>query len=214
MACLKSSNKRVRTAFWGLIFSAALISILPLPRTGFASEESDSIEAGWVLLSPPWIVLENQVKATLAVDPDVSILLVNLGNGQFLLKVQVKNLDKAKALSAFLSRVVEFGKNHVTIQVLDPQGQVVPGSLPSDPNLARTLITTALGGNPYFVGIQDGWGPYSFFVEFKKQVIQFSADNISDYYKNENWVAEKSFFYVLGFDRIQAFHFGSSTSIY
>ena len=126
--------------------------------------------------------------------------------------VKVPDPEKAQALAAFLTRVVMLGHNSVTVQVVDQNGIHVDGTLPTDPVLARTLFTTALQGNSYFLGIQGGWGPYSFFLMFKKEVIQYFADNTRDGFFDINLVAADSFFEVLGIDRIVGFHMGTTTA--
>ncbi|VVB71825.1 Uncharacterised protein [uncultured archaeon] len=107
-------------------------------------------------------------------------------------------------LAAILKTSYDMGNIKVHVQVLDRSGKPIKPSLPvgTDPvNAVLQAIKGGLAGNEYFVDAINivGTSPpnprsqWQIAVIFKKSVIQFFNDDISDYYSNLNAVAEDIF---------------------
>ncbi|WP_454781334.1 group-specific protein [Legionella sp. WA2022007384] len=166
----------------------------------FLSSMSFVVNAGKLL--PPWYLLNNQLSATLNADPCVHV--GNLaGDGlEMEIKVTVCNEDKARALASFINRVHEYGdKLAVTVKVYS-DSIPVEANTPSTPDEAVELINIALKGNEYFVGAGLGTRQHdgTAYALFKPMVVQYYADDTSDWYLNKNEVAAKAFGAVFNID--------------
>jgi hypothetical protein len=165
-------------------------------------------------LSPPWYVLEAQIRATLQGDPDVLVEDLKTNSEGYTLDVEVRqNSKKAEALATFVSRVHTYGQVKLTVEVVNDDGKIVsPAPLPTDENQLRSFIWTALHDNAYFVRVDSGNGIYRLFIEFAPEIIQYFADNVADYYRKINQVAADAFAEVLNLRTDLNLKIGTSTS--
>jgi hypothetical protein len=168
-------------------------------------------------LSPPWVLLQNELKATIGADPHVEVDdLVQVGTSpeKFNLDVHVKGRgEKAQALADFISKEYDFGGVLVDVRVFDRHGDIEsPQPIPTNVDDAKDLVRDTLKGNPFFVKLDPPRFLDQFFVEFCKGIVQYPADNISDFYQNNNEVAAEAFDEVLGLASIPGIHIGVATS--
>jgi len=154
-------------------------------------------------MDPPWYEFASRVAATLGADRCVTVggLVEPEDRSQpFLLPVLVCNHEKAQALAQVVGATRRVAGVTIAVQISDPKGVVS-----STNNSALTMdqadrvIRTAFFGNPYFLETIVASESQTLWVEFGAQVVQFPADNISNYYGQENEVAEASFAEVLDF---------------
>jgi hypothetical protein len=153
------------------------------------------------MLLPPWYLLQAQLSATLNADPCVHVDDL-IGDGSELeININVCDDEKANALSAFITKTHEFGTILVRINVLAPDLSLVSLKAPKDAKDVVEMLNIALTGNQYFVraGSLDEISDAAF-VEFKPSVVQFYADDISDWYLNMNLVASKAFSEIMDFN--------------
>ena len=121
-------------------------------------------------LSPPWITFVNRVKGLFNGDPDIHI---QYDEEEYALKLFVDDEEKADALMKLLPPQKEFGNVVLKISVI-----------PADNGMDYLeLFRAAFKGNPNvtdIVSVEDPFGTPLNFVVFKKEVIQFYNDDISD----------------------------------
>lgn len=125
-------------------------------------------------LSPPWITYVKEVMALFGEDPEIKILY---NNDECKLELMVDNHDKAEALTELLPTEKAFG--NVTLKI-----SVIPcNNLKSAPDLFRK----AFNGNPAFhdmVTYSKAFMDTVTYVIFKKKVVQFFNDDLSDAHGN------------------------------
>lgn len=164
-------------------------------------------------LSPPWYILQNQMKATIGQDAGVTVDDLKDAPGGYDLDVEVSDGRQAKALSTLLTRTHDFGGTEVHVIVLDSYGNpIAPGTVPTDPDKATRFFQTALSGNCFFVQVDPGNAIYALFLEFPQATIQFPADNLADAYGNLNLVAADAFKEILNLEDISGIGIGAATS--
>jgi len=132
-----------------------------------------------VNLSAPWTTCYRQFQAFFKYDPEVKVMYNSNGPE---LKLLVEDPVKADALTQLLEPSRTFG--NVTLKIT-----VVPANKAADevlPELASdiALVTAALNKNPIVSQIKDISSAYISnpwcYVAFKKEVVQFFNDNLSD----------------------------------
>ena len=122
-------------------------------------------------LSAPWVIFYKEIEALFKEDPEVKTAFDEDANA---ITLYVDNEEKADALSQLLPTERTFG--NVTVGV-----KVVPGN-----NLAASrlgLFQAAFKGNPAFAyakTVEEALGFTRSFVVFKREVVQFFADNLKD----------------------------------
>ena len=164
-------------------------------------------------ISPPWNILQSEMKATVGADDCVDIDNLKPVPHGYNLDVEVCNTERAKALATLIDPTRDFGGVIVHIRVFAPHHhQVTPGTLPTHPEELEELIQTALCGNRYFVKVAPGNAIVTVFAEFTPSVIQFFADNLADAYNNLNLVAEDAFNNAMGLSEISHGKIGVTTS--
>jgi hypothetical protein len=131
-----------------------------------------------VNLAAPWTTFYRQVQAFFKKDPEIKVMYNAQGPE---LKLYVDNPVKAEALTQLLEPTKTFGNVVLTISVV-PSNKAVDGDMP-EMNNDIALIKAALAGNGAISGITDITGvmcnPITY-VSFKKEVVQFFNDNLSD----------------------------------
>jgi len=157
-------------------------------------------EEGSVKLSPPWYTFFNYLKHSIGKDQCVDVLdMEEISEGDFLIPVEVRDRGKAIALATILVPCKNFGNINVRIKVLYCGRAVKPYCHPHDVSVLIKIFEEALETNYYFEYVESGvlFGSTIVFPVFKREVIQFFNDDLSDLYSNFNGVAAMVFAEVL-----------------
>ena len=151
-----------------------------------------SKEKAMTHLSPPWWSYQRKVKALFGSDPEVRVRdLFQEDEGNYTLFIIIRSEKKAQAIRALLPRCVEFGGTTVTSRIFIPvdECEVRVGLTGSDVQLVREAFT----GNPVFDRIEEteykGFSAFTYCI-FKKEVIQFWNDDLSNFYGLHTTLAE------------------------
>lgn len=124
-----------------------------------------------VKLSPPWAEFYEEVNALFGEDPAIN---VSYNEEQYVITLRVEDQDKADALEALLPKEKTFG--NVTVKV-----QVIPANRTQSSRLS--LFQRAFEGNPVFsnaISVPSDMGFGAEYLVFKKKVVQYFVDNLSD----------------------------------
>lgn len=156
-----------------------------------------------VALSPPWITFENQVKFTVGQDPNVRVRNLKTVGSNFILPITVLTLSRARALATIIQNSVQLGNITVTVRIKTKAGKLAQPfdttSLTAS-QIAR-LYRIAFSTNTLFDFVTTRslipGDPASVFPVFKKRVVQFFNDDLSDLFSNFNNVAAFVFQAVL-----------------
>ena len=128
-----------------------------------------------VKLSPPWDIFYREINAMFMRDPEVRVMY---DEEALTLKLYVSNDDKADALMQVLPPQKTFGNVTLQIEVV-PANDIVNGS-------AAHLWTRVFFGNDAVNYIREVKGiaglPDVVFVLFRKEVVQYYTDNLSDFH--------------------------------
>ncbi len=121
-------------------------------------------------LSPPWAILYSEIEALFAEDPDIK---TDYDEEAHIIRIYVEGSEKADALTQLLPTEKTFGG--VTVKI-----QVIPANLRGLTRLQ--LFQKAFKGNPAFFSVEATDGIFDRnFVLFKPKVVQFYADDLSDF---------------------------------
>ena len=163
-------------------------------------------------LSPPWYTYYNFLKHTIGSDNWVKVLdMTEISGSQYIITIQAHKEDKARALATILALRQSFGNVIVDIEIIYDGKGVSPYEPPLTINDLVRIFNQALDTNVYFKNVKPGgFVTTLIFPIFKKEVIQFFNDDISDYYNNFNGVASNVFAEVLRPD-IYGTHINPST---
>lgn len=125
-----------------------------------------------VKLSPPWVVYYHEIDALFKNDEDIEL---NFDETTTTINIKVKGSAKADALEQLLPHEVTFGSVILYIKVT-----------PSNTKLSRAaLIRDAFTGNKAFSYMEtfpDVMSNPITFAVFKKEVVQYFTDDLSDIY--------------------------------
>jgi len=171
-------------------------------------------EDNLVKMSPPWHTFHNFLKHSIGRDHCVDVLeMEEISDIRFLIQIEVKNRDKALALATILEPCKNFGNIDVYVEVLHCGKIVKPSCKHQDVCSVIETIEKALDTNYYFKKVEhvDFFGTPIIFPTFKKEVIQFFNDDLSDFYQNFNGVAAHVFREVLRFE-VDGIHIRPSTA--
>lgn len=130
-------------------------------------------------LASPWVIYYRKLCCLFRQDPDIEQLSYNNGEKYPVIRIYVKTIDKADALCQLLPEEKEFG--NVTLKII-----IVP---PSTDDVSKAdLISRAFKDNPVFKGMKtaDTPGGTAYFAMFIKEVVQYDADDISDWYGQQS----------------------------
>ena len=130
-------------------------------------------------ISPPWALFYRKVNAMFAGDKEVHVIY---DEDNYDLKLYVENEYKAAALQEMLPETVSFGNVTLTISVFPPNNTTTEGKL--EGCLTDEIIEVAFDGNEAFSAcrVVELFGRDLVYVLFKKEVVQYFSDNLSDYY--------------------------------
>ena len=135
-------------------------------------------------ISPPWIVWQKQAKALFENDPDIRIDAAPAAADPEI-TLYVAKPAKAVALARMLPECKEFGNVKCRLTVVPPNGAF---AMPKAPDNPAELAAVAFTGNAAVETVRPvskGLFANLAYVAFKREVVQFSADNIADI--NGNW---------------------------
>lgn len=130
-------------------------------------------------LSPPWYTYHRKLRALFGEDPEISIKeMGDLGEGKFVIMILVSNKQKAQALKSLIINPVSMGNITITLTILGPEEDSIGES-----TLNANIVKTAFDGNPIFEKMvsKNYCGIEFNYCVFKKEVIQYWNDDISDY---------------------------------
>ena len=142
------------------------------------TKSEDTLKTG-LRLSAPWTLFYQEVNALFEKDPEVKVLY-NYEEPE--LKIAVKgNDEKAAILGRFIPTEKKFGNVTLNISVVGDDGKPVP-----DVNLPdEVAIEKAFAGNEavsFIKHVQTIFQDNITYVVFKKEVVQYFGDNMSDLY--------------------------------
>ena len=152
-----------------------------------------SMDNSTLRLSPPWYSYQRKVFALFGSDPQVKMRDLRQVDGyNYAIDMLVCNGVKAQAIRALLPRTVEISNITVTTHVYFPieQCEVAPSTQVCDAQLLEDAFT----GNPIFDRIDAQGSPLGGmqigYCIFKKQVVQFWDDDLSNFYGLHTTLAE------------------------
>ena len=142
-------------------------------------------------LSPPWHSYQRKVMALFGKDPDVRVRdLFKVDECNYTLFIIVRSEKKAQAIRALLPRCVEISNVTVTSRIFIPVDdcEIRAGQKACDIRLLEDAFT----GNPLFDRIESaGVGVFHLtYCIFKKEVLQFWDDDLSNFYGLHTTLAE------------------------
>ena len=168
-----------------------------------------------VRLSPPQYTYVNFLKHSIGNDPCVDVMdIEEIVGGDYLIPIHVKCREKAIALATILELHKTFGNINIFVEVCFCNQVVKP--IENIENIERLvqIVRQALDTNCYFEFVRAAEpfpGLVSIFPVFKKEVIQFFNDDLSDLYANFNGVAAHVFSEVMK-STINGFFISPSTT--
>ena len=150
-----------------------------------------SVKKAMVQLSPPWYSYQRKVLALFGGDPEVRVRdLHQEDKCNYTLFIVVRNEVKARAIRSLLPRTVEVGGATITSRIFIPVDLCeVRGS---EQDSETQLLKDAFTGNPVFDRVDSqGIGNLEWsYCIFKKEVLQFWNDDLSNFYGLHTTLAE------------------------
>lgn len=150
-----------------------------------------SIEKAMVTLSPPWYSYQRKVLALFGSDPEVRVRdLHEVDRCNYELFIIVRNEAKARAIRSLLPRTVKISGVTVTTYIFIPVDECDVES--SKHACEIQLLKDAFTGNPIFDRVEalDFGGLKLSYCIFKKEVLQFWNDDLSNFYGLHSTLAE------------------------
>lgn len=153
-------------------------------------------------LSPPWWLVNKQLVATIGVTPGVTVAPLHedlTSKGVMFQDVEVKDRQQGVMLNRILVNRYPLGNIVVMVRVMFNGQPLPPDNQALPPAELIATLKAALKGNPLFADAipavhHPGPDPIGQVVAiFAPKVVQFWADDLSDYYGNFNLVAENAF---------------------
>lgn len=145
-------------------------------------EEENVMTNSNLNLSAPWITYQHNVEALFGPDPEISIKFEEVEDGNYDMKLYVRNHDKAEALSKILPGEKIFGNIKVT-------NLIIPENAVEEENV-KDLFKVAFKDNPVVESVVGTVDPLTkmerSFVLFEKCVVQYYNDDMSDPYGNRS----------------------------
>ncbi|MBQ4199124.1 MAG: hypothetical protein II649_04505 [Kiritimatiellae bacterium] len=138
-------------------------------------------------LCTPWNEYHEQVKALFGQDPEIKI---EYDDKRKTLTLRVESQRKAAALSRLLPLAVRFGGVEVRVCVVP--ANAAGKTLPDDAATADVLLA-AFNGNPAVTQVRQvskGLFRDLCYCVFKKEVVQYPADNLGDINGNRSVLME------------------------
>ena len=138
-------------------------------------------------LSPPWNEYHEQVKALFGQDPEIKVEYDNVRKE---LTLRVESQRKVSALLRLVPARVDFGGVEVRVCVVpaNAAGETLP-----DDAATADVLTAAFAGNPVVTQIRQvskGLFRDLCYCVFKKEVVQYPADNLADINGNRSMLMQ------------------------
>jgi len=171
-----------------------------VPEEHNINDSVDQISENKLRLSPPWYTFFNYVINSVGRDRCVEVFeMQEISDGNFLIPIEVRGRDKAIALATILVPCVNFGNINVRIEVIQCGQVVKPDDRCQDECSLMRIFEEAFGTNHYYeyVEFRRVFSSIIVFPVFKKEVIQFFNDDLSDLNNSFNGVAAHVFAEVL-----------------
>lgn len=170
---------------------------MSLPLKNYQIPDKNKV-SNKVDLSAPWEEYAKKVEALFEFDPEITVKFKDLT-----LNVYVESHDKYEALINLMPEKKKFGNVSIVINIY-PSNKVkndafyIANLFKGNENITQMREVT-VGTNPMF------------FVEFKKQVVQYYTDNLADLHGNRTTVMEQIAREV--FDDINGVYFCTDNSL-
>ena len=123
-------------------------------------------------LSAPWVNYAREIHALFCQDPEIR---VEYDENEVEVKLFVENTAKAEALAKLLPSTKTFA--NVVLKIT-----IIPANMVSDSSME--ILKVAFDGNPIVTGIIEGSSDPSMYssnyILFKKKVVQYFNDDLSD----------------------------------
>lgn len=129
-----------------------------------------------IKMAPPWIQYVNALTALFREDKDIK---VEYDNDTYKVKLLVDNKPKAEALAQLLPETVAFGNIDLSVIVVPSNSEVTK----------RDLFKQAFAGNSaveMFYNIDNVFSNPLTYIVFKKKVVQYYNDDLSDIHGNRS----------------------------
>ena len=131
-----------------------------------------------VKMSPPWQIFYSKIKVMFWNDPEISLFY---DEDEQSIKFHVDNPKKAAALECILPESKEFGDVHINISIIpsnmDQYNKIISRTFDQ---ADWEIYEDAFKGNPAFYKVRYFETLYVTYVIFKKEVVQFFSDDMSD----------------------------------
>ena len=133
-------------------------------------------------LSPPWDTYYQELNAMFKNDPSVHVVM---DDDEYTVKLYVEDSEKAESLHELLPEEVQFGSVTLKVTVV-PSNSMEQGRLVLNKDHYKylgSLYEAAFYGNSAFENVVTVPGVFGFtacYVIFKKEVVQYYNDNMSD----------------------------------
>ena len=132
-------------------------------------------------LSPPWVIFYQQIKALFEKDPQIKIVY---DEDEQKIVLFVDNANKADALTRLLPTEKNFGAVTLKINVIPSNSEGVVNTLCNQySNDLATIYQRAFNKNPILDYIKVISGIFTnnlTYIVFKKEVVQYYNDSLSD----------------------------------
>lgn len=159
-----------------------------------------------IQLSPPQYLLFEKIKNSIGTDPSLCIKPIYEKKGIYYIDIITDFEYTAMGLATILIPEYDYGNIKVKVRVFwkCECTQICPTECLKGNSLkiAKKLIETALKCNPYYLASIDKPedSPITvgdIIIIFRKKVIQFFSDDISDFFQYSNFVAQDIFSSIL-----------------
>lgn len=157
------------------------------------------VAAGAMAVVFPPNVQRSMLVASIGASPQVTVGdVVEEGDG-YVVTVTAADPQVAQGLAFILIKEYDLSSFHLTVRVLDGDGNevVIPDTPATDDPIAESqqYVLAALADNPLFARISDSDAPYpwSYFVELRPAVVQYSSGNIGNPHRVTSVAAEEAF---------------------
>jgi len=127
-------------------------------------------------LAAPWTIYYRQIQALFKEDPEVGVIF---DEDAVALKIYVNNQTKAEAIAHLLPPVVTFGNVNLKIIVIPSNTDAKAVEFKNDIDIIRAALE-GNGAVVKFYPIEYIFSNSMLYVAFKKEVVQFFNDDLSD----------------------------------
>lgn len=142
-------------------------------------DELKSVPDSIVSLQSPWVEHWWLVKTMFKNDDDIKIEDIEyLDDGKYEANIIVKDENKAAALNDVLCKVNEFGNVTLTFNIFANMNKQGDSNGVVELDDYKKLFNEKIADQ--FIELQDIFGNYHYFVVFKREVVSFYNDDLTD----------------------------------